>query len=290
MTESGHENLKCDVASKYLFVNGELFTAPEATVFDRIGGESVYEVIKLLGGVPLFFEDHMDRLRRSMALLGIKFNISNHRIRTEINCLTEKTDCRNINVKLVWTPAVEESMFLTYFIQQDIPAIEDYQKGVHTILFSAERKNPHVKAIQTSFRERAATTRDTTGAYEALLVDGSGYISEGARSNIFYLLDNQLCTPPSGSVLLGVTRQHVMSICREIGLKIRQRKLHRDDLNRLAGAFITGTTIDVLPVRSIESVNFDSAVHPTIVKIAKAFDKHVTNYVKKQFGDQRSLL
>jgi branched-chain amino acid aminotransferase len=110
-------------------------------------------------------------------------------------------------------------MFLTYFVQQDIPARDAYQKGVHTILFSAERKNPHVKAIQTSYRERAATTRDTTGAYEALLVDGSGHISEGTRSNIFYLLDNQLCTPPSGSVLLGVTRQHVMSICREIGLK-----------------------------------------------------------------------
>jgi len=282
--------LKCDAASSLLFVNGELLSAPDAKLFDRIGGDSVYEVIKLLRGIPLFFEDHMDRLRRSIALLGIKIDISNRRVRTEISCLMEKTGCRNINVKLVWYPAVEKSIFLTYFIQQDIPAREAYQQGVHTILFNGERKNPHVKAIKTSFRERATTSRDASGAYEALLVDSNGHISEGTRSNIFYLIDNQLCTPPSGSVLLGVTRQHVMSICREIGIKIRQRKLHREDLNLLEGAFITGTTIDVLPIGSIEHVKIASASHPTIESIAQAFDRHVAEIVEKNTRNIRSSI
>ena len=271
--------MKCDAALNFMFANGELCSAPDKSLFDRIGGDSVYEVIKLLEGVPLFFKDHMDRLQRSLKLQGIKIDLSHRRVRNEINCLAEKTGCCNINVKLVWYPAVEKPMFLTYFIQQDIPAGEAYRQGVHTILFGGERKNPHVKAIITSYRERVAAAREAAGAYEALLVDDSGCITEGTRSNIFYLIDNHLCTPPSGNVLLGVTRQHVMELCRDLGIIVRQRKLLRNELDRLEGVFITGTSIDVLPVGSIERVRLASASHPVIETIAKAFNRYVADYV-----------
>jgi branched-chain amino acid aminotransferase len=62
--------LKCDAAFDFLFVNGELHPSCETAIFDRIDGNSVYEVIKLIEGVPLFFEDHMARMQRSAALLG----------------------------------------------------------------------------------------------------------------------------------------------------------------------------------------------------------------------------
>jgi branched-chain amino acid aminotransferase len=273
--------LTCDTASNYLFVNGEFRSSIDGKLFDRPGGNSVYEVIKLLNGLPLFFEDHIDRLRRSLNLRGKKVRLSNRRVRNEINCLIEKTGCDNINVKLLWYPVDDHMEYMTYLIEPDTPPREMYQKGVHTILFSAERKNPHVKAVQTSYRDQAATIRHSAGAFEALLVDDSGYISEGTRSNIFYMIDNQLFTPPSDSVLLGVTRQHVMSICQEIGIIIKQRKLHQDELKRLEGAFITGTSIDVLPVGSIEDVKFEVALLPTIDKIAKEFNRHIQNYISK---------
>ena len=223
----------------------------------------------------------MERLRRSLKLRGKKIRISNRRVKNEINCLIEKTGCDNINVKLLWHTVEDHVDFMTYLIQQDIPPKEAYQKGIHTILFSAERKNPHIKAIQTSYRDQAATIRNSVDAFEALLVDDKGYIPEGTRSNFFYLINNQVFTPPSDSVLLGVTRQHVMSICREIGIIIKQRKLHRNELRQLEGAFITGTSIDVLPVGSIEDVKFNTALHPTIDKIAKEFGKHVHGYMTK---------
>jgi len=282
--------LKCDAASNYLFVNGELSSKPDAKLFSRISGDSVYEVIKLLGGIPLFLEDHMDRLDRSIRLRGEIMSIPIRRVKNEINSLVKKTGCSNINVKLVWYPATEKAMFLTYFIQQDIPTKEEYRRGVHTILFSGARKNPHVKAIKTSYRERAATARESAGAFEALLVDDNGFVSEGTRSNIFYLIDGQLFTPPSDSVLLGVTRQHVIAICRELGIIVKEQKLNRKDIKRLEGAFITGTSIDVLPIGSIDNETLASAVHPIIKTIAQAFDKHVTKYVKKHSLNQRSLL
>jgi branched-chain amino acid aminotransferase len=272
--------VRCDSASNFIFVNGELRSCLDDKLFNRISGESIYEVIKMLNGVPLFFEDHMDRLSRSLNLRGNNIRISNRRVKNEINGLIEKTGCYDINVKLLWYPVDDHMEFMTYFIQQDTPTKEAYQRGVHTILFSGERKNPHVKAIKTSYRDQAANIRESTGAFEALLVDDGGYIPEGTRSNFFYLIDNQIYTPPSEGVLLGVTRQHVMSICSNIGIMVKQQKLHLDGLTLLEGAFITGTSIDVLPVRSIEDVKFDSALHPTIDKIARAFDRHVQNYVK----------
>ena len=225
----------------------------------------------------------MQRLRRSLELRGKKIRISNRRVRNEINCLTEKTGCGNINVKLLWHPVDDHVDFMTYFIQQDTPPRGAYQNGIHTTLFKAERKNPHIKAVQTSYRDQATTISKSADAFEALLVDDKGYIPEGTRSNFFYLIDNQVFTPPSDSVLLGVTRQHVMSICREIGLIIKQRKLHRNELRRLEGAFITGTSIDVLPVGSIDDVKFDTALHPIIDKIAKEFGKYVQDYIKKHY-------
>ena len=268
--------MKCDAAFDYLFVNGELHPSCEAAIFDRIDGNSVYEVIKLIGGVPLFFEDHLARIRRSAALIGAGIEKPPARVRAEINALVKKNGCADINVKLVWYPEKERSIFLTYFVRQDFPDDGAYRRGVHTILYDGERRNPQIKAVNTSYRERVRAVREAAGAYEALLVDDMGFVSEGTRSNLFFLIDHQLCTPPSDAVLLGVTRQHVMALCRVLEIDVQEKMLHKDDLNRIEAAFITGTTIDILPIGSIGRLQFASVGHPVIQTITRAFTDEVS--------------
>ena len=268
--------MKCDAAFDYLFVNGELHPSCEAAIFDRIDGNSVYEVIKLIGGVPLFFEDHLARMRRSAALMGAGIEKPPARVRAEINALVKKNGCADINVKLVWYPEKERSIFLTYLVRQDFPDDGAYRQGVHTILYDGERRNPQIKAVKTSYRERVRAVREAAGAYEALLVDDMGFVSEGTRSNLFFLIDHQLCTPPSDAVLLGVTRQHVMALCRVLEIDVQERMLHKDDLNRIEAAFITGTTIDILPIGSIGRLQFASVGHPVIQTITRAFTDEVS--------------
>jgi branched-chain amino acid aminotransferase len=268
--------VKCDAAFDYLFVNGELHPSCEAAIFDRIDGNSVYEVIKLIGGVPLFFEDHLARMRRSAALMGAGIEKPPARVRAEINELVKKSGCADINVKLVWYPEKERSIFLTYFVRQDFPDDGAYLRGVHTILYDGERRNPQIKAVKTSYRERVRAVREAAGAYEALLVDDKGFVSEGTRSNLFFLIDHQLCTPPSDAVLLGVTRQHVMALCRVLEIDVQEKMLHKDDLNRIEAAFITGTTIDILPIGSIGRLQFASVGHPVIQTITRAFTEEVS--------------
>ena len=268
--------MKCDAVFDYLFVNGELHPSCEAAIFDRIDGNSVYEVIKLIEGVPLFFEDHLARMQRSAALMGSGIEKPPAQVRVEINELVKKNGCADINVKLVWYPEKEGSIFLTYFVRQDFPDHGAYRQGVHTILYDGERRNPQIKAVKTSYRERVRAVREAAGAYEALLVDDKGFISEGTRSNLFFLIDHQLCTPPSDAVLLGVTRQHVMALCRVLSIDVQEKMLHRDDLNQIEAAFITGTTIDILPIGSIGRLQLASVGHPVIQTITRTFTEEVS--------------
>ncbi|MDP4979613.1 MAG: aminotransferase class IV [Desulfobacterales bacterium] len=277
--------MKCDAAFDFLFVNGELHPSCEAATFDRIDGNSVYEVIKLIEGVPLFFEDHMARMQRSAALLGADIEKPTRQVRAEINELVEKNGCADINVKLVWYPEKEGSIFLTYFVRQDFPDDGAYRRGAHTILYDGERRNPQIKAVKTSYRERVRAVREAAGAYEALLVDDKGFISEGTRSNLFFLIDHQLCTPPSDAVLLGVTRQHVMALCRVLAIDVQEKMLPKDDLNRIEAAFITGTTIDILPIGSIGRLQLASVGHPVIQTITRAFTEKVSAYISAEKKD-----
>jgi branched-chain amino acid aminotransferase len=274
--------VKCDAAFNFFFVNGALQSVGDATVFDRIEANSVYEVIKLIDGIPLFFEDHLDRMKRSAELLGSIIEKPAAEVRHEIETLVEKNTCTDINTKLVWYKRKNVPVFITYFVQQDFPTAGAYQKGVHTILYGGERRDPQIKALKTSFRERAMADRKAAGAYEALLVDENGYISEGTRSNLFFLVDRQLCTPPSDDVLLGVTRRQVLAICRERGIDVREQKLHKKDLGRLEAAFITGTTIDVLPVGSVDQLRFASVGHPVVHTIIGAFADRVAAYIANE--------
>ena len=268
--------MKCDAAFDFLFVNGELHPSREAAIYGRIDGNSVYEVIKLIEGVPLFFEDHLARMQRSAALMGAGIEKPPAQVRAEINELVEKNGCDDINVKLVWYPEKEGSIFLTYFVRQDFPDDGAYRRGVHTILYDGERRNPQIKAVKTSYRERVRAVREAAGAYEALLVDDKGFISEGTRSNLFFLMDHQLCTPPSDAVLLGVTRQHVIALCRVLAIDVHEKMLHKDDLNRIEAAFITGTTIDILPIGSIGRLQLASVGHPVIQAITRAYTEEVS--------------
>ncbi|MGB5422706.1 MAG: aminotransferase class IV [Desulfobacterales bacterium] len=277
--------MKCDAVFDHLFVNGELHPSCEAAIFDRIDGNSVYEVIKLIEGVPLFFEDHLARMQRSAALMGSGIEKPPAQVRVEINELVKKNGCADINVKLVWYPEKEGSIFLTYFVRQDFPDHGAYRQGVHTILYDGERRNPQIKAVKTSYRERVRAVREAAGAYEALLVDDKGFISEGTRSNLFFLIDHQLCTPPSDAVLLGVTRQHVMALCRVLSIDVQEKMLHRDDLNQIEAAFITGTTIDILPIGSIGRLQLASVGHPVIQTITRTFTEEVSACIAAEKKD-----
>lgn len=251
-------------------------------VFRQMGGKSLYEVIKIIDGVPIFFEAHMDRLKQSVRLSGVSAEIPEKEILVDINRLVRANDCGRINVKIVLSRIMEKHRLLVYFIQTEYPGADAYSKGVRTILFPGERETPNIKTLKDSFRERVRAALEAASAYEALLLDDTGEITEGSRSNLFFLKEDRLYTPPGQRVLLGVTRQKVMAICQSIDIDVAEQCIHQDDLPDIEGAFITGTTVDVLPVAVIGDLTVDSAGAPIIKKIIREFANEVAIYIEKR--------
>jgi branched-chain amino acid aminotransferase len=271
--------LKNDAVSEFLIHNDRLRPASENGIFDAINGQSIYEVIKVVAGVPLFFEDHTARMRRSAHLLGLDLNQPDGRIRGHIARLVQENRCPEANVKLVWTLADGQPLFLAYFIESERPGHQAAGRGIHTILFEGQRDTPNIKTVSGSLRERVKAAREREGALEALLLDAQGFITEGSRSNLFFLQDGRLYTPPAEAVLVGVTRKQVIAICGEMGLPVREKRLHREELERIEGAIITGTTVDVLPIGSVGGLQLPSASQPLLRDIIRRYDALAAAYI-----------
>lgn len=271
--------MKKEAISNYYIINGQLFSTKNMEIFDRIKQGAIYEVIKIIDSIPLFFEAHMDRLRHSADLSGVCIKKTDKEILEEISVLVKKNQCNHINVKLVRSQPDGSESFLIYFISSEYPGKEAYEKGVHTILFTGERTDPNIKTLKGSFRERVQKSREEAGAYEALLMDEKGEITEGSRSNIFFMKKGEIFTPPAGKVLMGVTRQHVIKICENLGIKVTEKPLCKAELADIDGAFITGTTVDVLPICSIGEQKIPSVSQPLIQNIINEFKKEIRHYI-----------
>ena len=273
--------MKQEAALDCFIMNHQLLSTQDTSIFDRVTQQSVYEVVKIVAGQPVFFEEHMQRMRRSAALQKISLPKSNEEVFEEICLLLEKNRCDDINVKLIRTRIGSEDYFLTYFIEPESLSREEYDRGIHTILFQGERLKPHLKTVGSSFRDRVEAARARTGAYEALLVDDQGNITEGSRSNIFFLKNGLLLTPPAQTVLLGVTRKHVMNLCKSMKLHVLEELLHRSEISEINGAFITGTTVDIAPIRSIDDYTIPSMENPHIQTIMRLYSDEVNTYIEQ---------
>jgi branched-chain amino acid aminotransferase len=90
------------------------------------------------------------------------------------------------------------------------------------------------------------------GYDEALLLDSEGYVMEGSGENIFIVREGILYTPDLTSALDGITRKTVIALCEELGLKVLEKRITRDEVYIADEAFFTGTAAEVTPIREVD--------------------------------------
>jgi branched-chain amino acid aminotransferase len=90
------------------------------------------------------------------------------------------------------------------------------------------------------------------GYDEALLLDAEGYVAEGSGENIFMVRDGVLYTPDLTSALEGITRDAIITLARESGMQVVERRLTRDGIYIADEAFFTGTAAEVTPIRELD--------------------------------------
>ncbi len=92
----------------------------------------------------------------------------------------------------------------------------------------------------------------SAGCDEALLLDTEGYVSEGSGENIFIVRDGVMYTPDLTSALDGITRMTIMQLAGELGIKVVEKRITRDEVYIADEAFFTGTAAEVTPIRELD--------------------------------------
>ncbi len=246
--------------NRYFLFDGRPLKCAEFPMSMVYSGESVYEVIRLIKGKPLFLKDHLQRLRDTLKIRLRKINQSDLEITRQISRLVSKNKVDLGNIKLVFNfGEADEGIAhsLIYFIEHHYPSDIQVAKGVKAILFEAERAIPSAKIINQYLRSTIFKKLLDTRSYEALLVDKSGFITEGSRSNVFFIKDNEIFTAPDKDVLAGIARKHVLDIVIESNISLNLSKISASSLQEFTAAFITGTSPGVLPISVIGDLHFD---------------------------------
>ena len=98
-----------------------------------------------------------------------------------------------------------------------------------------------------------ANAEVTANGYdEALLLDTEGYVSEGAGENVFIVRNGVIYTPDVASCLDGITRDVVITIARDLGIEVREKRITRDEVYCADEAFFTGTAAEITPIREVD--------------------------------------
>jgi branched-chain amino acid aminotransferase len=274
------------LTQSYFVQNGQLM--PVAQYPDQLPGSQpeIYEVIRVIEGVPLFLDQHLDRLQESAGLTGMLPVPSESQIRSDIRLLVVKNEVREGNIRISFKRKNEESSCITAFIPHKYPSGEDFLKGVKVDFLYAERHNPHAKVVNMGLRNAADSMIRDKKLFEVILVDSEGYITEGSRSNVFMLSGDAIFTAPESKVLKGITRTEIIRLIGDLGFKLFEKDVKVEDLNGMDALFISGTSPKVLPVSQAGPFSF-STDHPILRRIMEGFDLRIRNCIR-EYADRET--
>lgn len=252
----------------YLWLNGEYMPISQGrvSVEDRslLFGEGIYEVIAAYDGVPILLEEHLDRWERSAEGLRLKSPYSRetrYEVIAELLRLCGKSRAtiygqlgRGAARRAHSFPAHETPVEFWY--ARELPPYKQtmYTEGVATITQPDERwPRCWIKATSLLPNVLAKQAAIEAGAFEAILYNEKNIVTEGAVANFHVVKDGAVVTHPTdGRILGGCKRSMVLRLARENGIPVHEEKYSMDFMRDADEAFLTSTTINVLPVTSID--------------------------------------
>lgn len=233
----------------------------------------VYEVIRIVDGKPLFLKEHIDRLIHSLKSYDKKeFNTTIIKNKIKRIIYNEKLVNNNIRIEVTEDDRYNQKYHI-FSVDSFYPEKIIYDSGVFTITVNEERINPEIKVRDDKFKIKIKNELDKKEAYEAVLVNQKGKILEGSKSNLIFLKGNTFITSKLGDVLEGITLKNVLKAIEISEYKIKRRNIYYNEIENFDSAFLTGTSIDILPIKRIDNINLDSANNKVIIDIINIYKK-----------------
>ncbi len=242
-------------------------------------GVNIYEVLRIKNGIPLFLDEHIKRFYISAKLENISPEITEHSLRLRIKTLLQVNKMVYGNIKFLYHYEEKNSHFYAWVTPFNYPTAIQYRNGVQVELITANRPNPNSKKVLYSLRQNADNIIKRKKCYEVLYMDEKCNITEGSRSNVFFVNDNQLYTAPSPKVLQGVTRRMVFELAKKNNIKLNEEFINFHNLKNFDSCFLTGTSAGILPINKIGTLSFN--IENTILRMIQSlYEKKITDEIK----------
>lgn len=243
-----------------------------------------YEVLRVMLSAPLFYDDHIERLLHSLNGLGIDtYKLCKKDILSQIDRLIKSNSKTFGNVEIrVITDNLAILHIYVGFVLHHYPEPLDYIQGVFTDLIEVERDTPNLKLKHSNARLQANKMLANASLYEVLLVNKIGQITEGSKSNVFFIINGKVITSPENLILKGITRNYALMSLESLGIDVEFRSILAKDLHLVDAAFLCGTSPGILPIRAISNVVLD-VNHVLVRKVMERYNLIVNQYLKGSF-------
>ena len=255
-------------------VNGRISPEQEAvvSVFHHgfLYGEGVYETLRTYNSRLFLFDRHMRRLRNSARLIDLAVPFGDDELSAQIHGTMAAANLagRQAYVRVLLTRGVGD---LTYDLKatpkpsvviivkpMPLQPAEIYERGVKVVIVDVVRNhpqsvNPVIKCNNLMNSALAAQQAFGRGAFEAVMRNYRGELTECATANLFIVKDGSALTPPLECGLLpGITREFLFEVGRDVGIDVREEVLRDADLSGADEAFLTSTTREVAPIVTVD--------------------------------------
>lgn len=285
----------------YLYFNGEIrpVDAPLFTGTDLgiLRGYGVFDFFRVHRGVPLFFDDYLDRFYRSAEILGLTIPTDRSGIAGAIGELLEANGTTEGRVRLVLTggpstdgmsPGKENFLIL---LHPPLPAPGE-SEGAKVLTCRHQREFPEAKTTNYLTVVQGLPRLKAAGAVELLYHDGARLL-EGARANVFLVTPaGHLATPGTG-ILRGITRLRALAALREdptpagVGA-VEERDVAVSELSEARELFLTGSGRLVVPITEVDGRRIgDGKVGPVARKVLSLLQADSAAYVESALGSRR---
>ena len=264
--------------------NGKIIPSEKAVMpvssIELAYGFGVYESIRVSKNVINFLDNHIERLLNSAKIINLEHNFSRENIKSYVEELSDALENDTFNIKILLYGA-KSPKGAQLFIIPSSPLFPDkklYKYGASIITEAYERILPNAKALSMLGSYLAYKKAKAQNAYDAIMVNRDGIIPEGTRTNFYAVKNNTVYTAPDKDILEGVTREILLYVARETGIKVVFEPILKSDLQSYDGFFITSTSTKLMPVSKIDDLEFE------IPELTKTLMKDFNDFLKESKG------
>lgn len=272
-----------------VYLNGEFLAADEARVpvSDRgfLFGDGIYEVTPAYGGRLFRWPQHLARMERGLAAIGIDFGAGALKeVKKELLARNGLNSAEAAYVYVQVTRGVAPRThhfpdppapptvyaFANRYVR---PSMEEWARGIRAITIADQRwARADIKAISLLPNVLAAQAAVAAGAGNTIFVR-DGIALEGSHNNLFAVFGGVLATAPKSNYILhGVTRDFLIELAADMGMPVEERTIPLAELHLADEVFFSGTTTEVKPVVEIDGRPVgDGTVGPVARRLFEGF-------------------